>query len=256
MDLEHFLRGQNFPIRQEPEATSWFQSAPMPDGTRIRCQLDDQETQFTSLGEMLEFDPGLFSGKRVLDIGAADGFFSVGALAAGARDVTAIDCDYVDWPRNITSLAAAWNADVSVLTNDFRVHPFERKYDVVLLLGVIYHLEDPFLAMRNISEIMEPGGMLVIETQLSGAQADLPIFEMASDIYPTIGDQAIDCVDMVGVSNFLFPNTLAMKQLAHMYGFELQQADPSAYSDRFPSRAVFFLRKLGKGERWIPSDGS
>lgn len=252
MELRRFLTGRAFPIRPEPEGRFWFHSAPMPDGTRIRSGIAEQETQFISLAEMLAVEPALFEGRRVLDIGAADGFFSVAAAAGGAEAVTAIDCDYVDWPKNIAGLAEAWGADIALETGDFRHHTFSGTFDTVLFLGVLYHLEDAFAAFRKLRDLVAPGGHLVMETQMSGIAHELPIFELASDVYDTVADQALDYADMVGVSNYLFPNLPAVHQLAHMSGFDCRQAAPSAYSERFATRAIFVMQRLAEGERWRP----
>ena len=49
--------------------------------------------------------PDGFVGKTVLDIGAADGFFSIAAAASGASRVDAIDIAYVGSPVNLGFLS-------------------------------------------------------------------------------------------------------------------------------------------------------
>src|SRR5262249_44006956 len=39
------------------------------------------------------------------------------------------------------------------------------RFDVVLFLGVLYHLEEPLRAMRRLAGLTAPGGLAVIETQ-------------------------------------------------------------------------------------------
>jgi tRNA (mo5U34)-methyltransferase len=38
-------------------------------------------------------------------------------------------------------------------------------FDVVFLLGVLYHMEDPLRAMRRVASLTKPGGLTVIETE-------------------------------------------------------------------------------------------
>src|ERR1700674_3509940 len=46
------------------------------------------------------------------------------------------------------------------------------------------------------------------------------VFEYASDVYPTIAIQNKGGLALVGISNFLFPNEHAMRNLAYSYNFE------------------------------------
>ena len=147
---------------------------------------------------------GGLAGKRVLDIGANDGFFTLAALMAGATEVTAIDAEWGTWPQNIQYASQAWNVTPHILTGDFRVYDFQQRYDVIFFLGVLYHLEDVFGCMKKLDQILEPGGVIYVETQMSQIQSDLPVFEYASDIYPTIARQDKPALTHVGFSNYLF----------------------------------------------------
>ncbi len=46
------------------------------------------------------------------------------------------------------------------------------QFDVVLFLGVLYHMEDPLRALRRVVEMTAHGGLVVIET----AAVDIPRF--------------------------------------------------------------------------------
>ncbi|MEO0821884.1 MAG: methyltransferase domain-containing protein [Pseudomonadota bacterium] len=255
MSLEDFARTRSFAIAETEPERFWFQSAPFPDGTRIRCALGEQDTQYIALEEIIALDPGLFEEAAVLDIGAADGLYSLMAAHGGARSLAAIDCDYTDWPLNLQALTAAWTLDIDILTGDFRRHDFgARRFDVILFMGVLYHLEDPFSAIRQFRDLLKPGGRLLIETQLSMLETDLPVFELASDLFETAAVQAEGHVDAVGVSNYVFPNRLAMAQLARTYGFSCRWLEPAVYSERFRDRGIFLFEKLEEGARWDPAE--
>jgi hypothetical protein len=73
-----------------PNGRSWFQSMPLPDGSRIAGAHRDRNVQL-KLWETLSLIEADVAGRTVLDIGANDGFFTVAALLAGAARVTAIN---------------------------------------------------------------------------------------------------------------------------------------------------------------------
>ena len=62
-------------------------------------------------------------------------------------------------------------------------------------------------------------------------------------MYPTIAKQFQPTLGLVGVSNFLFPNDAAMKNLAYGYDFTCERLE-GTYTNDYPSRSVFKLNKL------------
>ena len=73
---------------------------------------------------------------------------------------------------------------------------------------------------------------------MSQIQSDLPIFEYASDVYPTIAHQDKKSLSVVGISNYLFPNDHAIRNLAHSYDFRCEALDRphNLYSRENPTR--------------------
>src|SRR5687768_16495703 len=108
--------------------------------------------------------PKELSGKRVLDVGAWDGYWSFEALKRGARQVVAID-DFSDFLGSIKqSDRKAWeNFDLCrealgydherCQRHDMNVYDLTPdtfgRFDVVFFFGVIYHLRHPLLALRS-----------------------------------------------------------------------------------------------------------
>ena len=134
-------RGLDF--SQDLLAKGWYHSFAFPDGGVIDgyMPLAVQKKRYARypIGDDLR-------GKRVLDIGAWDGWFSFEAERHGAQTV-AIDC--VEIP---TFLQVHRRLDSKV---DYRVLDFYElpgaglgKFDVVLFLGVLYHLRHPLLALE------------------------------------------------------------------------------------------------------------
>jgi 2-polyprenyl-3-methyl-5-hydroxy-6-metoxy-1,4-benzoquinol methylase len=225
----------------------WWHSIPLPDGNRINGHDPDKDIQFKMWKAMQIPNHGGLAGKRVLDIGANDGFFTLAAIEAGATEVTALDKDWVTWPQNIQYASQIWNVTPKIITADFRVYEFQQRYDVIFFLGVLYHLEDVFNCMKILSRLLEPQGVLFLETQMTLIQSELPIFEFASDIYPTIA-----CMDKqsmssaVGISSYLFPNEHAIRNLTYTFDFQYEALDGphNLYSKENPTRRFFKLTKL------------
>jgi tRNA (mo5U34)-methyltransferase len=96
--------------------------------------------------------PRDLSGKSVLDIGCNAGFYSMEMKRRGASRVLGVDSDE-DYLKQ-----ARFAADVNDLDIEFRqlsvydVGALGEKFDVVLFLGVLYHLRHPLLALDLIRE--------------------------------------------------------------------------------------------------------
>ena len=107
------------------------------------------------------------SGKRVLDIGCMDGFF---AFEMERRGALVVGLDYADPEITGFSIAASvLGSGVEHRTDNVYELSAERygQFDVVLFLGVLYHLRNPMLAFDRIRSVIADGGLLFVETQLS-----------------------------------------------------------------------------------------
>jgi len=229
-----------------PNGRTWWLHMPLPDGTRIRGYNQDLNYHFKTWDALQIPSSGGLAGKSVLDIGANDGFYTLAALKAGAESVTAINSkDWDTYPHNLQFAADAWGVRPEIVTADFRTHDFGRRFDVVLFLGVLYHLEDVFTCMKILRGLLNPGGVLYIETQMTSIQCDLPIFENASDIYPTTVDQLKKGLTNAGLSNYLLPNEHAMRNLAYSYDFtyESLKGEHNLITQQHPHRQLFKFTK-------------
>lgn len=224
-------------------AEIWWHSLPLPDGNRINGYNADKDFQFKMWRAMQIPDRGGLTGKRVLDIGANDGFFTIAALQAGAAEVTAIDMDWGTFPQNIQYASDVWQVTPKLIKADFRTYDFQARYDVIFFLGVLYHLENVFDCMLKLSQLLEPNGVIYLETQMSQIQTELPVFEYASDILPTVARQSKAELRRVGLSNYLFPNDAAIRNLAYAYDFNCESlAGPrNLYSQENPLRQFYKL---------------
>jgi tRNA (mo5U34)-methyltransferase len=90
-----------------------------------------------------------FGGKTVLDIGCWDGYWSFYAEQRGAAHVLATDDAQQNWAGNSGLSLAKELLHSSIETNTnlsvYDLANLRKTFDIVLCLGVYYHLVDPLL---------------------------------------------------------------------------------------------------------------
>jgi tRNA (mo5U34)-methyltransferase len=111
--------------------------------------------------------PSDLSGKTVLDIGAYDGFFSFEFERRGAARVLAIDTYSWDKQRGLECFLAArefFNSKVEHRRMDVsELCPQEvGTFDLVFCAGLLYHVQDPLLALKRIRSVTRK--QLILET--------------------------------------------------------------------------------------------
>ena len=134
-------RGMDF--SRELAEKGWYHSFELPDGTSIEGynKIGWLRTRYGRFPI-----PADLAGKRVLDIGAWDGWFSFEAERRGGA-VTSIDCvevpNFLEIQRRLASRV------------DYRIHDFYElpeaalgTFDFVFCLGILYHLKHPLLALE------------------------------------------------------------------------------------------------------------
>ncbi|MFC5037509.1 TIGR04290 family methyltransferase [Tianweitania sediminis] len=123
--------------------------------------------------------PHDLTGKSVLDIGCNAGFYSLEMKRRGATRVLGIDSDdhYLAQSRFVAEIAGA---DIEFRKlSVFDVGAINEKFDLVLFMGVFYHLRHPLLALDLIREHVARD-MLVFQTMQRGS---MDVSRVASD-YP------------------------------------------------------------------------
>lgn len=114
--------------------------------------------------------PADLRGKSVLDIGCNAGFYSIEMKRRGADRVVAIDSDEAYLAQ------AKFAAEINDMHIDFRrmsiyeVPELDEKFDIVLFMGVLYHLRHPLLALDLLHDNVTRD-LLVFQSMLRGASS-------------------------------------------------------------------------------------
>ena len=150
-------------LQSRVNAIRWYHTIDLGDGVVTRG-VDDSPLRLAraQLPESLH-------GLTVLDIGAWDGFFSFECERRGATRVVA--ADHFSWhgpgwgtKAGFTLAREALGSRVEDIDIDVMDLTPERvgTYDVVLFLGVLYHLRHPFLALERVASVTRD--RLILET--------------------------------------------------------------------------------------------
>ncbi|HZU89143.1 MAG TPA: class I SAM-dependent methyltransferase [Stellaceae bacterium] len=120
--------------------------------------LPEYEEQFRRW--TVHLTPESWRGKSFLDVGCGMGRNSVWPIKYGAREGCAVDIDERSLAQACRNLAAF--PAVEVLRASAYELPFTDRFDIAFSIGVIHHLEDPQLALRNMVRAVKPGGQVLI----------------------------------------------------------------------------------------------
>ena len=146
-------------LQAEMAKYRWYHTIPLTDA--ISTPGTDRIGRFPPV--IRQMDKLDFRGKRVLDIGCRDGHLSFMAEKRGAKRVYAIDNCI---SRGAVELLIPYldskveMAEVGL----FDLTPAGGQFDIILFVGVLYHLRYPFWALKVLAELMPDGGSMIIET--------------------------------------------------------------------------------------------
>lgn len=148
----------------------WRHRIPLPGGTVTPGSQD-------TAGQLAHMDlPSDLSGRTVLDIGASDGFFSFECERRGARRVVAVDnysSMYIDTPGGFNVAHEILGSRVEFVEAD--LFSLQAKtmgqFDLVLFLGVLYHLRHPFLALERAADLCRD--QMIMETEVGQSPSGL-----------------------------------------------------------------------------------
>jgi len=224
----------------------WFHNMPLPNGTRINGANPNKNREqqlwetFRRVGINVE-------GKKVLDIGANDGYFTIAALLAGAASVTAINPEEMcvgHFPERLLKAAAEWKVEPEIIVDDFMKLGRQKEYDIIMYFGVFYHAEDPLGHFLKFAELLAPGGKVLVETPLTNINVDKPILEVASDLpeRATTIARGQQYVKHLGVGTFFIPNFMALQELAWTCELDIEHLPSNnLYTADLPNRELLIV---------------
>lgn len=196
-------------VRDGVNTRKWFHVIPLPYGIVTPGTREPDAWQVYKLPERLD-------GQTLLDIGAWDGQFSFEAERRGA-EVTAMDLwnrpdadpgsggygwdNFMFAHRCLQSKVKTVNASV------YDIPVNGNKYDMVLFLEVLYHLQDPLLGLKKVASICNK--TLVLETWI-----DAMFVEQPAMIYYEGNELAGD------PTNWWGPNQKCVEAMLRTVGFK------------------------------------
>jgi 2-polyprenyl-3-methyl-5-hydroxy-6-metoxy-1,4-benzoquinol methylase len=134
--------------------------------------------------------PSELDGKSFLDAGSGGGHFSERASKRGAK-VISLDVG-TNLLNQVRQRSSSGKVAASVLALPFR----NAVFDVVLCTEVIEHTPHPLSAVRELSHLVRPGGLLIITTP---SRLWYPLVKLAT---------ALRLRSYEGHENFLWPNEI------------------------------------------------
>lgn len=221
-------------LKSRVDAIRWYHTIDLGDGV-VTPGVDDTPRRLARVRL-----PASLAGLTVLDIGAWDGFFSFECERRGAARVVA--ADHYSWHGSGWGTKAGFNLAREALGSrvediDIDVMDLSRErvgtFDLVLFLGVLYHLRHPFLALERVAEVTRDRLILETVVDMVGferpAMAFYPRRELNND--PT---------------NWWGPNIPAVRGMLESLGFERVDAVVGAPGPLYRAARAAYHHVRGK----------
>lgn len=161
--------------REVERLAPWFHNLHLPDGSQTCPNHFLGDFPSFKWQKLHGYVPEDLRGATVLDIGCNAGFYSI-ELARRGASVTAIDVDqhYLAQARWASSVFGVSDKITFQRAQVYSLSRSERRWDIVLFLGVLYHLRYPMLGLDIVSRCV--GRELIIQSLSApdGARLDVP----------------------------------------------------------------------------------
>lgn len=212
----------------------WFHNLHLPDGTQTAPDHPLGDFPYCNWLAFATRIPRDLTGWKVLDIGCNAGYYSFRVAKWGA-EVTGIDLD----ERYLKQ--ARWAAEVYGVEDRVRFEKMqvydlahsEERYDLVLFLGVLYHLRYPLLGLDIVRDITRR--KMVFQTLTTpGDPAEIPTAGRGFDEIGALEDEAWPQLHFVehafaeDPTNWWIANRPAVRAMLRSSGFEIEndEGDP------------------------------
>lgn len=173
--------------------------------------------------------PQDLTGKSVLDIGCNAGFYSIEMKKRGAVRVVAIDSDE-RYLKQARFAAAVHEMDIEFRKmNVYEVPQLGERFDLVIFMGVLYHLRHPLLALDLLHDHVTKDLLLFQSMQrgskrVSHVEEDYPFWQTEifdKEDFPRMQfvekEYAGDC------TNWWVPNRACVEAMLRSSGFDILQ---------------------------------
>jgi tRNA (mo5U34)-methyltransferase len=171
--------------------------------------------------------PADLSGRSVLDIGCNAGFYSIEMKRRGAERVVGIDSDS-DYLNQARFAAEVIGVDLELRElSVYDVGTLGERFDIVLFLGVLYHLRHPLLALDLIHEHVARD-LLVFQSMQRGSneieplEADYPF--TAAEVFHRPGFPKLHFIEQCYAgdpTNWWAPNRACSEAMLRSAGFAI-----------------------------------
>jgi tRNA (mo5U34)-methyltransferase len=160
------LNAQN--AQRRIDAIDWYHDFDFPGGLKARTKGTGTLSRRALWAFMKEqLDTIEMAGRSVLDVGCWDGYWSFYAAQRGATRILATDDasqNYagsagLDLAKELMGSSVEVRKNVSV----YDLRSLNETFDVIMCMGVYYHLIDPFFALTELRHCCNPNTVVAIE---------------------------------------------------------------------------------------------
>jgi tRNA (mo5U34)-methyltransferase len=235
-------------LKQIKSLGFWYHNIYLGDG--IWTNPDHPEGDYPQKRwDLIEpFVPKNLEGKTVLDIGCNSGFFSLKMKERGASYV--LGTDFGAWTiAQARFLVEYFKVDIELRVMDaYDIDKIGMSFDIVIFLGVLYHLRHPLYALDKIAEICND--MMLFASVMRGPWGKIEV----KDDYNMGEDEILDHPNFPKMyfieknynndsTNWWFPNRNAVIAMIRSAGFKSIHftSNPGVfvcYRNRIPEGAI------------------
>lgn len=134
----------------------------------IRCFFDETERYLTGNGnieirqKVVKEMAGDVQNARILDLGCGDGRIGL-QFASASNSLTLVDVSSKMLETARSRTPAAFRTMVKYVNEDLAVYRESSKYDLVLCLGVLAHVDSIEATIQRISDLLRIGGRCILQ---------------------------------------------------------------------------------------------
>jgi len=171
--------------------------------------------------------PRDLTGKSVLDVGCNGGFYSIEMKKRGADRVVAIDSDdiYLEQARFAARVSGYSDIEFRKLSV-YDAAQLGEQFDVVIFMGVLYHLRHPLLALDILHGIVRE--TMIFQSMQRGAPSILPVADnypfLETGIFDESGYPRMHFVEKCYAgdpTNWWIPNRACVEAMLRSAGFTI-----------------------------------